>query len=164
MKTIYFIRHAKSDWEHIGLADIDRPLNDRGFRDAPRMATFLKAKGIAPSAIVSSPANRAYTTASFFADAFGIDRERIIIQSKIYLASSITLLELILTFPDTWETVLLFGHNPSITQLANLFSKDLIDNVPTCGVVGVESTAETWKNFSSTTALGKELYFPKHLP
>ncbi|NJL75223.1 MAG: hypothetical protein HC892_09550 [Saprospiraceae bacterium] len=163
MKTIYFIRHAKSDWEHLDLADIDRPLNDRGFRDAPRMAAFLKEKKITPSAIVSSPANRAHMTANFFADAFGIDREKIIIQSKIYLASSITLLELILTFPDTWETILLFGHNPSMTELANLFGKERIDNVPTCGIVCVESRVKKWKDFSQTTASRRAVYFPKNL-
>ena len=70
MKTIYFIRHAKSSWDHFGISDKDRPLNDRGEQDAPRMAQLLKEKGVQPDQLVSSPAKRAFTTATYFAKAF----------------------------------------------------------------------------------------------
>lgn len=163
MKTIYFIRHAKSDWEHSNLADIDRPLNDRGFRDAPYMANFLKEKITNIDAIVTSPANRAYTTASFFADAFLIDRGNMVVQSQIYMASRMTILSLITTFPDHWNKVLLFGHNPTMTELANLFgnNEDWIDNIPTCGISQVEAGIQTWKQFSPESAQRKALYAPK---
>ena len=69
MKTLYLIRHAKSDWGNPLLADIDRPLNERGKRDAPRMAQRLLDRGELPGLLISSPARRAFRTARYFAKA-----------------------------------------------------------------------------------------------
>ena len=86
MKTIYFIRHAKSSWADMSLRDIQRPLNARGLRDAPFMAKMLKGRGVQLDAIVSSPANRAFTTATYFAEAFGLKSADIIVKQDIYEA------------------------------------------------------------------------------
>ncbi|MCB9354861.1 MAG: histidine phosphatase family protein [Lewinellaceae bacterium] len=75
MRTLFLIRHAKSSWDNPGLRDINRPLNDRGMHDAPRMAQLLAGIGPPPDLIVSSPAKRAFTTAMFFARVFGIDED-----------------------------------------------------------------------------------------
>jgi phosphohistidine phosphatase len=63
--------------------------------------------------------------------------------------------------PDTAQTVLLFGHNPAFTEVANLFTHDFIENVPTCGVVRIETTAESWSRMYEGNAKVVACYFPK---
>ena len=162
MKTVYFIRHAKSSWADLTLSDIDRPLNPRGLRDAPFMADLLKGKGVKPDRIISSPANRAYTTSTYFAKAFDIPASAITVEETIYEAYTNDVLDYIKQLPDTFSTILIFGHNPSFTSLANLFSKkDYIANVPTCGIVKVETAETSWANFSEKTAQLTDFHYPK---
>ena len=84
MKNVYFVRHAKSSWRDASLNDIERPLNSRGLRDAPFMAKLLKSKNVKPDLILSSPANRALTTAKYFAKEMGIPTEKIDVRNRIY--------------------------------------------------------------------------------
>ncbi len=161
MKTIYFVRHAKSSWDHGNLRDIERPLEARGLRDAPLMAKVLKSKGVNPDLLLSSPATRAYSTALFFADAFEIDRRDVQLQPRIYEAFSEDILAIIEQLPAEADTVLLFGHNPTFTNIANRFSKKHIDNVPTCGIFKVEAKVQSWKDFQAPTAQMTEFHYPK---
>lgn len=163
MKTIYLIRHAKSSWDDPSLRDVERPLNKRGFRDAPFMAKLLFAKdnNIQVDRLVSSPANRAFTTATFFAKALGLDESDIQKESQIYEAYPRDILNLINQLPNDLNTVLLFGHNPTFTSLANLFSSDYIANIPTCGIVQLKATVDSWKDFNQQTAHLAAFYYPK---
>ena len=162
MKTVYFIRHAKSSWEDASLSDMDRPLNKRGLRDAPFMADLLKGKGAKPDQIISSPANRAFTTSTYFAKVFEIPVSEINIQATIYEAYTSDVVTLIQELPDVLNTVLLFGHNPSFTSLANLFSKkEYLPNVPTCGIVKVQANINTWAEFSEVTGTRTDFHYPK---
>lgn len=162
MKTVFLVRHAKSSWEDISLRDIERPLNRRGLRDAPFMADLLKGKGIQPDQIISSPAVRAYTTATYFAKAFEIPIKAIVKREAIYEAYTRDVVTLIQELSDDLNTVLLFGHNPAFTSLANLFSKEeYIPNIPTCGISKIESNTTTWSNFSEQTAHLTAFYYPK---
>ena len=103
MKTLTIIRHAKSSWEQEGLSDFERPLNERGRRDAPVMAARLKQAVGQPELLVSSPALRAITTARVFADVLGISKDSIQLQSRIYEASVGTLLQIIQGFDDQYS-------------------------------------------------------------
>lgn len=162
MKTFYLIRHAKSSWEDMSLRDFDRPLNKRGLRDAPFMSKMLAGKGVKADAIVSSPANRALTTAAYFAEAMGIKKEDIIQEKNIYEAYPDTVLEIIELLDDSLNTVLVFGHNPTFTSLANDFKEDgYIANLPTCGIVKIESKAKKWEDVSVENSVLTEFYFPK---
>ena len=162
MKTVYLIRHAKSSWEDMSLRDIDRPLNKRGFRDAPFMANLLKGKGAQPDALISSPANRAFTTATYFAKAFEVATEDIIVNESIYEAYGSDVVKIIRNLDDNLNTVCLFGHNPTFTSLANNFSKrEYIPNVPTCGIVKIEATVNSWKSFSEENTQLADFYYPK---
>ncbi len=78
MRKLLIIRHAKSSWDTLTQRDFDRPLNDRGNRDAPIMAKRLLKKDIGIDAFVSSPANRALTTAAYFAEAYNKKLKHII--------------------------------------------------------------------------------------
>ena len=162
MKTIYLVRHAKSSWEDMSLRDIDRPLNKRGLRDAPFMANLLKGKGAKPQAIVSSPANRAFTTAGYFAKAFDIPADDIIVKPEIYEAFSADIFKVIHELPENLNTICLFGHNPTFTNVANLFAKtDYIPNVPTCGICRIDSKAQQWTEFDPANSSLTEFHYPK---
>ncbi|MEL6865098.1 MAG: histidine phosphatase family protein [Bacteroidota bacterium] len=161
MKTVCLIRHAKSSWSNPSLQDIDRPLNNRGLRDAPFMAKLLKGKGISPDLIVSSPANRAFTTASYFAEAAAIPREQIRIEREVYEAWPADILRVIQQLPESANTILLFGHNPGFTSLANQFANEYIPNVPTCGIVHISGQIDTWAAFNPDSARQIAFYYPK---
>lgn len=163
MRTLFFIRHAKSSWDNPGLRDFDRPLNKRGLHDAPRMAKMLEKQGARPDLLVSSPAKRALTTALFFAGAFGIADESVVREQGIYEAYPTDIMHIVSSLPDSARTVLLFGHNPTLTELANRFSDDFIDNVPTCGIVQVESSADSWQSFFDDNARVRACFFPKEV-
>lgn len=163
MRTLFLIRHAKSSWDNPGLRDFDRPLNKRGIHDAPKMAKTLEKQGIKPDLLVSSPAKRALTTALFFAETFGVADEAVLRNEDIYMASPREILKIISQLPDSAQTVFLFGHNPTFTEVANHFSDDFIDNIPTCGVVQIESPADVWKEFSEGNATVKACFFPKEV-
>lgn len=161
MKRIYFVRHAKSSWADIGLRDFDRPLNNRGFRDAPFMANKMKELGVMPDLIVSSPAKRAFTTASYFAEAFGVTPTSIIQQPDIYEAFTEDIMTIINALPKEADTIFLFGHNPSLTSIANAFSQSFIANIPTCGVFKVEAAVDDWSAFDYQTGVLVEYHYPK---
>ena len=162
MKTLYLIRHAKSSWRDMTLSDYDRPLNKRGLRDAPYMAKMLSNRMDRPDKIISSPAMRAITTAGFFAKAFGIPFYEIQKEASIYEAYTTTILDLISNLPDDLHTVLMFGHNPTFTNVANSFSGSIrIANVPTCGICEVVSDMKSWKLFDGSTAELTNFYYPK---
>ncbi|HFC00338.1 MAG TPA: histidine phosphatase family protein [Phaeodactylibacter sp.] len=160
MKTVYFIRHAKSSWENAGLSDIERPLNKRGLRDAPFMSKMLKGKDVQAHKLITSPANRAYTTATFFAKELNISEQNILVRKEIYHAYPEQVLNIVRNLDNSDEVVLLFGHNPCFTSLANQFSEEYIPNVPTCGVVKVEADVSSWADFEKKGVV-KDFYFPK---
>ena len=163
MRTLYLIRHAKSSWDNPGLRDFNRPLNERGFREAPLMAQLLSSQGVRPDLLVSSPAKRALTTALFFAEQFGINENDVLREQDIYEAAPGEILRIISNLPDSARVVCLFGHNPTFTEVANLFSENFIDNVPTCGIVQIESDAEHWNTLYEGNSRVKARFFPKEV-
>ena len=164
MRTLYLIRHAKSSWGNPGLRDFDRPLNDRGLHDAPKMAQLLSEAGIKPDMLVSSPAKRALTTALFFAEALNIDAAEVVRELSIYEAIPTEILRIISDLPESAQTAVLFGHNPTFTEVANRFvENDFIDNIPTCGIVKINSTATSWREFYEGNSKVTACYFPKEV-
>lgn len=160
MKKIYLIRHAKSSWDDPGLSDIERPLNHRGLRDAPFMSKMLKGKNVTPNKLISSPANRAFTTATYFAKELNIPEQAIVIRKEVYHAYPEEVLNIIRNLSDNDDTILLFGHNPCFTSLANQFSTEYIPNVPTCGIVAVEAEVKRWTDFEKNGKL-TAFFYPK---
>src|SRR5690349_21699881 len=137
MKTLYIIRHAKSNWDNPEVSDYDRPLNERGKRDAPRMGKRLKEKNIRPELLLSSPAKRAFSTAKRIARVLQYATEKIKTDKRLYHADEETLLSVIQGIKDKHDVVMLFSHNPGVTDFVNSLMDDEmdIDNIPTCGVV-----------------------------
>lgn len=158
MRTIYIVRHAKSSWGDISLPDFERPLNERGKRDAPEMAARLKKRKVSIDAFISSPAKRAKKTAKLFCEEFGVDEKKIILVDSLYHAAQETFYNVIATLEDKHKSIALFSHNPGITDFVNTLCTGVnIDNMPTCAVFAVEMKLDKWKQFKS--AEKKFLFF-----
>jgi len=144
MKTLTIVRHAKSSWKDSKLSDRDRPLNKRGEHDAPIMGKRVTDAGIRPSQIISSPAVRAWTTARVFAKELGYPAEFLQREDGLYLASLDNLLDVIATQDPGFNNLMLFGHNPGLTDLVNYFVPGITNNLPTAGVVSVNLESDDW--------------------
>lgn len=161
MKTVYFVRHAKSSWDNPSLRDIERPLSSRGKRDAPFMGKLLHGKGIVPDRLISSPAIRAFSTARYFAKAFGIAEDAVEVDKRIYDAYPDDILGLVQELPEDCGLVLIFGHNPTFTGVVNLFTEDYVSNVPTCGIFRIDADVDSWADFREGKGRLTEYYYPK---
>ena len=135
MKTLTIVRHAKSSWNDPSLKDRDRPLNGRGERDAPEMGRRIAQAGIRPSLIISSPAKRAWTTAKIIAREISYPQEFLQREDDLYLASVDGILDVLVAQDTRFNSIMLFGHNPGMTDFVNYLVPGLTDNLPTCGVV-----------------------------
>jgi len=146
MKTLYLCRHAKSSWADPGMDDFDRPLNERGQRNAPFMANVFKERGEPVDLIVTSPANRARATARHFVSVLGLAPDRFREDRAIYLAERHALAHLIGKLPNSADRVVLFGHNPGFTDLLNHLSDAGVDNMPTCSMVRIDLPVNDWQH------------------
>jgi phosphohistidine phosphatase len=149
MRTLTLIRHAKSSWEQEDLHDFERPLNERGRRDAPAMAARLKQAIGQPDILISSPALRAITTARIFAGVLGISTDSILLQAKIYEASVSTLLQIVQGLDDQYNNIALFGHNPGFSELARRLAPCDFDELPTCGIAHIALPVKHWREAGS---------------
>ncbi len=162
-KTLLIVRHAKSSWDIGTLNDFERPLNDRGKRDAPVMAKKLKDRNILIDAFVASPAKRAKKTAEFFIEAYNRDKEDIIFISKLYHAPADIFFEVAEELQDHFNTVAVFSHNPGITEFVNMLTEDIrLDNMPTCGIFAVKFQG-AWKNFKKVKKEFLFFDYPKNI-
>jgi phosphohistidine phosphatase len=156
MKTLLLIRHAKSSWDDASLSDFERPLNDRGKKDAPAMADRLYERGIKIDAFVSSPARRAKKTAGYFAKRYKKEEEDILFKTELYMAGELAFLDVIEKLDDHYDCVAMFSHNPGITEFANSLTDARLDNMPTCAIFAVTIDAKKWKRFREA---GKNFLF-----
>jgi phosphohistidine phosphatase len=139
------LRHAKSSWINPSLPDNERPLSSRGEKDAPMMAARLAARGERPDLILTSHAQRAAATAKAIAAGLGCADEAVRIERRLYLASPDAILDLLRGQDDAHAHVLLVGHNPGMTELANVLLPALgLATLPTAGVVAIEVAASRW--------------------
>ena len=148
MKTLTIVRHAKSSWDHPGLSDRERPLNKRGERDAPLMGQRVWEHSIRPSLIISSPATRAWDTARIVAAAITYPLEFLQREKSLYHASVDGILNVIVAQDPGFNSLMVVGHNPGLTDFANYLSPGLTNNLPTAGVVSVEIDQDDWDLFA----------------
>jgi len=157
MKALYLMRHAKSSWSFDDLTDRERPLNDRGRDDAPRIGQALAKRDIKLDLMVSSPAVRALSTAVLVARELDYPHDKIKVEPNIYEADLDTLLAVVHALPDEANSVLLTGHNPTITDVANYLSPSpLSSEMPTAGIICLHFQAEHWAEVKQANA---EFYF-----
>lgn len=156
-RILTLIRHAKSSWDDASMSDFDRPLNDRGQRDAPIMARRLAERGEYPDHFLASSARRARETALVLAQGTGFPESDIRFERNLYLADTQRLLNTIRTLPDPAREVWLVGHNPDLTELANLLAGPHTDNLPTCAVFRMAFNSSSWKDIQESA--GRRLVY-----
>ena len=147
MKTLFLARHAKSSWGLSGASDHERPLNNRGRRDGPAMARRLLERGVRLDHLISSSAQRAKETAAFFVDELEIPAESFVLERALYGATAVDWLRLIQGLDESLNSVMMIGHNPTLTEIANGLGRIDIMNVPTCGILECRFSGEYWGNF-----------------
>lgn len=162
MKTLILIRHAKSSWDEAGMSDSERPLNDRGKKDAPEMAKRLRKRGLKIDAMVSSHAERAFRTARIFSKAYDMKKDDIQVEKALYGALSSHFEEVVAGLKDKYNTVALFSHNPGITDYVNTLTNVRTDNMPTCGIFAVQAEVESWKDFAKAAKSFLFYDYPKN--
>ena len=161
IKQLILVRHAKSSWQDRTLSDRDRPLNSRGKRDAPEMGDRLARRRYRLDRIVSSPAVRALETARTIAEKLGYARGSIAVEERLYGAAVADLLDVIRCVDESVATLMLFGHNPGLTELANHLGPRPIPNLPTCGVLHLGFETDTWSAVGYARGAEVLFDFPK---
>lgn len=150
MKTLYLVRHAKSDWDNSSLLDIERPLNERGYNNANSMSRLFKEKQDNPDLIITSPAIRAINTALIFARNINYDFNLISIQKELYESSVKEYLSVLGHTDEQYKSVMLFAHNPTISGFADSLCKALPMDMPTCAIVGIRFDCKKWSDLKTT--------------
>lgn len=149
MKRLLLARHAKSSWDDPDLRDIDRPLNQRGLRAAPVIGQALVEKNYLPDAIFASPAQRTRTTAQLLATELNFPHDQIQIIDSFYGASQGEIVHHTRQLPDTIDTALLVGHNPTWTLLSHRLTNHRLDNLPTAGILVIDFPINTWPDLNT---------------
>ena len=161
MKTLYLLRHAKSSWEQPSLRDFERPLAERGLNDIAKMGQRFLEQGRQVECIVSSPAVRAKTTALLFAREIGYPEDAISANPELYFAGAPMFLKAASLVDEHFQSVMLVGHNPAITEFVNDMCNSGIDNIPTSGLVELSLPVEHWSEVKYGIAELIDFDFPK---
>jgi phosphohistidine phosphatase len=154
MKTLSFIRHAKSSWKH-NVIDQQRPLRTRGVKDAEVVSKLVAASMPVPNLIITSDAVRAKTTAHYFKEAYALKETNFIINTELYDFSGQQVMKVIKELDDTLDCVMLSGHNHAFTSIVNMLGSVIVENLPTCGFVAITFQIEQWSKISSGTTIRK---------
>ena len=160
MKTLFLVRHAKSSRDDPSLPDRDRSLDERGKRDAPKMGERLAKRDVKPDLILSSPAMRALTTAEIIAKKLDYKLKDIVVDDRLYASEADELLNVIHKLGDKLERVMLFGHNPELTELAHRLSSE-ITHMPTCAVAEFTFVTKSWSDIGKAKLEKGALDYPK---
>lgn len=159
MKRLFLIRHAKSSWSEAGLADHARSLSTRGLSDIERMfPRFIDAVNELPRHVIASDAQRTRSTAECFAHHLSVEPDQVALNHDLYAANLDCIHGVIKTLPNNSDCAAMVGHNPGFTDAANKLTDNFqIDNLPTCGIVGIAFAANNWNEIDFGD--GSMIYF-----
>jgi phosphohistidine phosphatase len=160
-RTLVLIRHTKSNWGDFSEPDFDRPIKKDRIDDAKNMAAELKDLGLEPDLIICSPAKRTRQTAEYFCDKLKYDYDKILFDKRIYESTPEDILQVVRETDAEVKTLIVIGHNPSLTYLANMFAENDIAEIPTTGVVWLEFAIKSWDIYKLTPCKLKAFLTPK---
>ena len=161
MKSLIIVRHCKSSWADLSLSDFDRPLNKRGNIDGELMSNYLREKEKKIDKLILSTSKRTRLTSKYFTEKIHFDS--ISYLDELYHASYSDIINIISKVENNFNSVMVIGHNPGLTELINQYTIMNIYNLPTTGVVKVEFKGDKWERITENK--GKIVYkkFPKEL-
>jgi len=160
MKTVYIVRHGKAIPASANVADAQRLLTDTGVARTCRVALYMAESKPVIDQIITSPAERAYATALIIADKLGIQGKKVIANEKLFNGDEEDALDLIEGLDDSINSVMIVGHNPAITQVANHFANPKLDSLPTTGVVSVHLDTEKWAGLKTAKVIQNFTVWP----
>jgi phosphohistidine phosphatase len=163
MKQLHITRHGKSSWDYENISDIDRPLNIRGINSSYMMAKRLADREVVPDLMISSPATRALSTAVIFMRVLNLPPSVLQISEELYTGNVDEMTELVRSIDNSYSNVVLFGHNPAFTVLANRFVSESIDNIPTAGIVSMSFKTDIWTDIGRAAPAEEFFDYPKRL-
>jgi phosphohistidine phosphatase len=161
MKRLILIRHSKSSWKDLSLTDFNRPLNGRGKFDGPLMADYLKSKINKIDYLHSSSSVRTFETSKYFINQ--IEFEKVEYDDSLYHCSATSILNMISSYSDNYQSVMIIAHNPGLTNLINNITNISLDNLPTTGLAEIEFNINSWSDISYDNSNLVDLKFPKQL-
>ncbi len=148
MKKLILVRHGKSSWE-FDLPDEKRPLKKRGITDAGLVSEEFITMAIEPDKVFSSPANRAFSTCEIFAKKLQFEDSKIQIVKNLYDFQGEKVISFVKNLPDDHNIVMIFGHNHAFTSISNIFGDELIENLPTSGLIAIDFDVNSWQEIKS---------------
>lgn len=160
-RHLILIRHSKSSWADLGMRDFDRPLKKERTDDAKEMAKHLKKLSLQPDLIICSSALRTKQTVEYFCGPLKYDFNKIVFDMRLYESSAAEYMQVVREVDEKTETLVLVGHNPSITDFVNLFLKNTIYEVPTTGVIWLEFESADWEIYPTTPCKLMHFLTPK---
>ena len=161
MKRLWILRHAKSSWDHPGLADHDRPLAPRGRKAAKRIAHWADANDVRPDLVLCSTAVRAQATLDLVRPGLGDPEERV--EHGLYHATVDDVLELVATTDDAVAGVLLIGHNPTLHELVAVLAPPGPDAFPTGALAEITLGIDSWKDLETGGGVIEQFVVPRSL-
>jgi phosphohistidine phosphatase len=163
VKRLIIVRHAKAARAEPRGEDFDRPLAPRGEGDAVEMGRRLARGKSHPDAIVTSPAERALSTARLVARELDFPWDEIRTDKSIYLANVGSLLDVVRGLDNSAELALLVGHNPGVSELARSLVKDFAQELPTTAVVAIDLPADSWAGVRRGSGSLRSYDYPKNI-
>ena len=144
MKYLLIVRHAESPLNFNNYKDFDRPLNNKGNKDAKMMADQLLKNNVLPDFIISSGANRALATSQIIAEHIDYQKTKIQINNNIYNSSCDDIMSTIRNVSDEYDKLMIAGHNPTLHLLSQTLSSENIIKFPTCSMFCIKFNIEFW--------------------
>ena len=160
MQRLYLVRHAESLLANTSYTDYERPLNQVGIQDAHEIGKYLKTKKYIPECILTSAAKRTVETSKILHENLSVKSLNIIKKSSLYGASINETLEIIGTIQSTYSSLMIVGHNPTVTLMVNQISDATIDYVPTSGIAIIDFNASDYTDLKGSLI---EFIYPKKL-
>jgi len=160
MKTVYIVRHGKAIPASANIADAERMLTDTGVARTCRVALFMAESKPVIDQIISSPAERAYATALIIADKLGFQANKVASNEKLFTGDDKDAIEIIEGLDDSSNSVMIVGHNPVITMVANHFADPKLESLPTTGVVSVNLDIAKWADLKRAKVIQNFTVWP----
>ncbi len=160
MKTVYIVRHGKAVPESAHIVDAERLLTDTGVARTCKIAEYMAESKPVIDQIIASPAERAYATALIIADKLGIPSNKVISNDKLFTGDDSDTINLLHELDDSINSVMIVGHNPVITMVANRFASPRLDSLPTTGVVSVHLDTEKWADLNDAKVIQNFTVWP----
>jgi len=163
MKTLCLVRHAKSSWKVVGIDDVDRQVLEKGIERTKKVIEYIKLKKVQPSLIIASKANRAVQTADLFVTSFKLKKNNFIINKHLYESDVDHYISCIMEVDDIHDSILIVGHNPTITETVNYFLTETFDYLPTSALVCISFDVKEWMQIMNKKPTLVFKIFPKEI-